>query len=815
MRLLDIELTGFIPFEPNGIKVFKYNISDAVQVVLGTNGCGKSKLFEELSPLPANHTMFKDGGGKVITIYNDNKDYILSSKKEKGSWHHSFFDATNNVELNQGGGLRIQQELVKTHFNYTTLVHKVLTGKLEFTELNHKVRKELIIMASKADLSYIIDIADKAHRHHRDIVGAYRHVSNKLANLGVESSSEDHLETLKRAIEQNAAQISMYDRALGMMGEKTHHERVCLDSLDHLIGEQQVAISRLSHFKKMCGNLELEPSVEKSAEARARIQILDEELEKNLKHLEKTEGLKDKVEMLGLDNEGFDPNALLKQKKEELTLYKSQLDNSCNYLEDATPEEIHSDITKITTLVDSEEIPQEVMSSSNYKEIREAHAELTKALDETERMMYSKNKSLDDMKVAMVGALECEKCGHVHKPPGVSLEAIESLKREITRLGVKSVHLKKELSDMASQVEECDIFIKHIRAVDKLSKCSNLVRLCNKHFRDGYKPTIFITNGTEVRHYFNKCFEEAKLRKGIKSYEDDIETIEMVLMGSDFDVTGLEEKVTKMQEEKDKLEKSYLFINDYLSYMEYVTKTQVVIDEMASNYFEVTTNAILSNTASHIEEARSRLLQGQQSLNESLSRAKYNAQIIDSVRQELLDLEVRKKASDKLVKSLDHKTGLLSDVLRSVLENFCGDVNDYIGSIWEHELSVKPYSSKSKLDFKLPLSVKGKITPEIQEGSEGQKDIVNFAIRMCLMDYLDLTNYPIFMDEVGATFDTTHRDNLLRFTVDMINSGKCSQLFIISHYLTEYGAHSNADFVVINDENIVKPNVYNKNVIIE
>jgi len=53
------------------IEKITYTPSEIVQIILGTNGCGKSSLLSQLTPLPANIKKdYREGGYKKITLTN-------------------------------------------------------------------------------------------------------------------------------------------------------------------------------------------------------------------------------------------------------------------------------------------------------------------------------------------------------------------------------------------------------------------------------------------------------------------------------------------------------------------------------------------------------------------------------------------------------------------------------------------------------------------------------------------------------------------------------------------------------------------------
>jgi ABC-type hemin transport system ATPase subunit len=86
--------------------------------------------------------------------------------------------------------------------------------------------------------------------------------------------------------------------------------------------------------------------------------------------------------------------------------------------------------------------------------------------------------------------------------------------------------------------------------------------------------------------------------------------------------------------------------------------------------------------------------------------------------------------------------------------------------------------------------------------SSGQSDVIDLAVSLVVMAQMGLENYPLFLDEVGASFDEKHQDNLMLFIKKLVMTNKCSSVFMISHYASQHGGFNSVDVNVINGDNI-------------
>lgn len=126
--------------------------------------------------------------------------------------------------------------------------------------------------------------------------------------------------------------------------------------------------------------------------------------------------------------------------------------------------------------------------------------------------------------------------------------------------------------------------------------------------------------------------------------------------------------------------------------------------------------------------------------------------------------------------------GLISKYIQNFLDVFIEDVNLVIDEIYRTsplEVLSCGVDSKAEVTCKFPLSVNDGylVTPDINEASDGQKDIIDFAFRMVVGQYLGLNDYPLYLDELAPTLDEQHRENLTRYVNNLmkqISSNKCS-----------------------------------------
>lgn len=177
MKLVYFELENFLSiYNATGLHKLSFDRENSVNriiLILGANGSGKSSILDELSPLPLEHTNFrnksrilKDKIGKKIIIFKLNDGYyykceIVYDKKTICYFNRSLDNKTWE-ELNKNGNVNTYVELLEEYLGFSKNYVKV--GYLSSAISN------FIIMKPSERNEYIsewlpnIDIYLKAHK---------------------------------------------------------------------------------------------------------------------------------------------------------------------------------------------------------------------------------------------------------------------------------------------------------------------------------------------------------------------------------------------------------------------------------------------------------------------------------------------------------------------------------------------------------------------------------------------------------------------------------------------------------------------------
>ena len=166
-------LDGYNRFFLNNITRIDYTPESQIQLILGSNGSGKSSLLKELNPLPINKHEFKEDGSKQIFWNKDNVDYVIYSNKSKNSF------IANDTELNPGGTKKVQLALIQDKFNLNVRNNNVLLNISKLTTMSTNERKDWLRQMSTVDYSYGIFLYNEIKQRLRDSIGFIKIINNE------------------------------------------------------------------------------------------------------------------------------------------------------------------------------------------------------------------------------------------------------------------------------------------------------------------------------------------------------------------------------------------------------------------------------------------------------------------------------------------------------------------------------------------------------------------------------------------------------------------------------------------------------------
>ncbi|WP_144106738.1 hypothetical protein [Paraburkholderia sp. BCC1886] len=836
MRYAELLLKGYKRLQLNQVETFILRPTQIVQLILGTNGSGKSSLLRELTPLPANSADFAKDGKKAITIEDRGHTYVLTNDfgAEK---KHSFIK--DEEELNHGGTAAVQKELVKQEFQITNDTHELVTGLEIFTQMSPSRRREWFTQLSDVNYDYAISRYNRLREEFRNVSGALKLDKKQLV---VEQSKVITEEEQQRLIQEVRALHVEMTRLIEMRSpierpiEQVDRDRLAAEEQLRLLSERLLRLrveAPMSMVRNEWGELQratfasvgaVDQHVENirhqitAQEAVLSKSVTDhEKLKENADILKRrgTDGVKSvqlritaareardellKGRQLGL--EGFDPRAALKA-----------LDSVDRTLEGLLMELPVNEDQRFSSakLNEQREISGQVKQQRTAKAAEVAHWE-------------GKKQHLEQHKAN--GRTECPKCHHVFTQ-GVSEEAFTVLTNQIEKAKAELRGLDERLAGLDEVIGTNQSYGELFREVQLTLRGTPAL----SPFWDHVLETRFLQSAPKrVVTLLHALRQDLELELKAQRHIDEIGELQKLLVQSEeLGDASLAEVTQQLGEASlviESLTKALAGARQQLhafqTYRRQLTEAfelQFKIEQTVKSFETFTHHQVetLRRMAIQrcLEQTQSALARKEEILNVLNQQKAIVANLTLTIARRTLEEEALKMT----VRALSPTDGLIADGLLGFIKSFTQQMNQLIRKIWAYPLEILPCGMSSdrgtELDYKFPLMVgtRSNVVDDIKRGSSGMQEIVDLAFKVVAMKYLGLDHGALPLDEFGKTLDMEHRTTAMQAVKQLMETRPFTQLFLINHYSELYGSFTNAEVCVLDSRNIAVPQTYNTHV---
>lgn len=816
MKIVEFEIKGYNRFGLSGIKTLKLNCESQIQLILGSNGSGKSSLLKELNPLPVQSSDFTDGGFKRIVLEHRGHRYVSLSEINGKSVKHSLWkDDTVLCEKAIGSTHR---ELVEKELNYTAKTHQFITQAVSFTAMTPSTRQNAFSELIKDNLIETMAVYNNARSGLRMTQGALAHVNNKIIDITkrIESQTVNE-DDVKERIDYHQSCINLLfpistnsDINLETLREQFIENRRSLTS-------QLAATDKLS-FKRRTSHSRAETK-QRYDESTDALNVLKGKLETIGDQLERASSNKRLLE------ESIDGKNKLEARLSKLT---SEIDSfSYPFLSKEFEAIMEDDVSILLDALSSTSAGTIYYSSEEHDNNKSAVEQLTATLDKLRGQYRSLEAELKFGVNLREQSLECQNCGtEVLPPEAISKDDEPKHRVWMTTLAQEIETIQDRLAIARERLEESQAFrfnVEHLRKTLSRLHSFPTIRTYLKSFSIASADDCI----KQISHTSVALIRLKEALESIKKYKEQLkekEDIEKTLEESNRVLEALsEEDDGKLKEHYDGLLRSHETTLETRNSLHYDMQQYNRIEKLYAQINDQLANAEASASkyanGAIVDEINSELKDHQlklASLTQQLQSVSNLRRSLDELEEDKKVLLFKKELYEKSESIMSPKTGIIAKQLSGFIEGFIAVINNIIHKVWEYDLTIKMCSKNgTDMDYKFPLVVNGDVIGDIGLASQGQKDVIDFAFTLALLTYTKLNDYPLFLDEVGASFDDKHRVKFMDFIKLAVTRGHCSQLFMINHYSTEYGGLTNTDTVVLDSKNISLPENFNRNAKIE
>jgi len=846
MRILGIELVGYIPLMGNTVAMFRMNLAQKIQLILGTNGSGKSSLMSELTPLPADGSAFHKGGGKTITISHRGQHYTLINRFDTQKGWHSF--ARNGEELNASHLQTTQYELCRQEFGYTENVRKLLQGKIRFSRMKPKDRREWLTYLSDVDFDYAIGVYDRLRKEASASSGFLRRQRERLVveqQKIITGEEQQRLKTEVDAIHQELSKLLAVRKPIehDLADLENHHQKglVQLEEMATTLMRMRIhaplsAYGGPEKYRDEWGQLQA-PIFNHPDQIDAYIQQLRERLaaheailnqavkdhaqvQDTLKVLKQTgdDGLKSLSEKL---------NRLINEKQQTLGKRKFSL-------------EFDNPRQALLALEASRDLLVDVFSKlpenehKRFSQVnRERYLGEQKSLQET---LHTYRGGLDRLQAQkdhqeqhlQSGQVECPTC-HTRFAPGYSEHKLKEIKNAIERGTTKSVEVDGKLKSVESKLEEIDTYASLYR---QYSNCTKGYPALGAFWRYLEQENIPLSAPRMVLTLVGQIEQDLKYELKAEEIQEQIESTKQLMHQATLvgNATLLEtqEKAAEIEITVEQITHYMQFVRakiaEHVNYRQQLREAFELgerIKQLEKNLTGVTETIIDTmwmETIHHcVRQLQSQLLRKEETLNEVKQQL---LRVKDLEEQIAIEMQ-KEKALNIVIETLSPKDGMIAEGLLGFIKNYVRQMNSLIKKIWTYPLILKECGVMDgngiELDYKFPLAAFGasQIVPDVSEGSTGQTSIIDLSFMVVAMKYLGLAESPLYLDEPASSFDNEHKKSTMLALKTLMETTALTQLFLISHDYQNYSSFANVQVCVLDPKNIVVPDTYNEHVTIQ
>ncbi|WJJ55147.1 hypothetical protein [Xanthomonas phage RTH11] len=818
MKIERLELYGYKRLMLNNIKRFTYTPTASHQLILGTNGSGKSSVLSELSPLPGHHSNYSKDGFKKATVAHLGRTYQLNSSFSPNK--HSF--VVDGNELNPGGTYQAQLTLVLQHFGIDKDIHELLTGEVRLSQLPATERRKWITRISRADYGYAMGEFRKFASRARDQQGALKHLRSRLSAETHALQSMQDVEGLGERAQKLREELNhlMLERIPNLPSLETQKAR--LRALYAALVEQAD-----EYFRNIV-YLPKGRTYRSNEDVVFDLQRLDVGVQNNQSILQRMGNEFSDMESV-LNSVKVDAGELLDNLPELIAQTHEEIRAALNapvtFRELTSPSEIRRDWQAISTEVQMtfRGLPDNMDRRFSREAVQNTQMEIAKH-QRTIEMSEAKIRQMQNRIEAMEEAKEsqCPSCKYVWRP-GFSDEEMTQLKTWQGEHGALIDNAKVQIKELEAFVEECGGYTElyqrfrgFVQGYPRLQPLWDHI-LTNQLLLDNPRGNLALFSQwagdleanvrheeavkrlnryLEIQERQNNMGDTAHFTRRMHSLQSEIEQATVQLLQQREERGMVEKFYRKLQRVQ---EIALRMENDY---NEIERIRGVLIDSLRNEVIDETV------TAHQLE------LGG---IVRRLSEKEGQEGIVRDIETSMGEVEIDAKAWQVLTNLLSPNEGLIAEQLASDIGCMVAQLNSIVSSIWTYEMTVLSCGLDSgELDYKFPVqfAASDNLSPDVAKTSKGQKQVIDFAFQLTVMLYLNLTDYPLFLDEPGEGFDEAHRVRLMDFVKQLMDSNRHSQLFMISHYASSHGSFTNAEVLVLDTSNIAVPGVYNQHVVL-
>jgi len=827
MRITQLVLEKYKRLMLSDIQRFEYNPRNNMQLIIGSNGSGKSSVLEEMTPLPAHHSNFAKGGRKTFAAVHRGVTYNLDSHYQRGSGHHSFI--RDGVELNEGGTMAVQKDLVEEHFGLTREIHELLIGLTPFTGLSTAKRREWLTKLTPVDMRYAFNMYNKVRSLHRDQLGVIKHITKRMGRENQDLPDDGEVSRYRQHVKQLTDKLDeLYthrksDAHSPFTGQRDLEEqlRTRTDRAKRLLAKQPTLPPEWGVSSAEGLTQAIHDANTEYQRRHAVLERMQEEHQQLLQQAPSRDDSLSEEDIARLRQEVEQKNRDVESLAQDLRRYQGHFPLIELPLDRQPTKLLTSVFDEWQTLLQT--FPENTEGYFTQDKGKATQERYQKATGERQKLDGQLNGLLTRLaRLKGCESVQCPKCDHEFQP-GVSERDIKGLEATKEKMTAAIEQLDKQIAEDKQYLDDYEDYVGYVRRFRRLVNESVLFKplwdVCVEEKVMFRQPRNYTSAAIA---WYEAMQTQVAWQHAVQDRDTLAHRLRYVEAIDKQALTQQDQRRKNLETEIDKETQELRHRHRRIKSMEQAQQTlydyerllREASGELEAFFADLDKQRDYLFQKAVVDETQATQMQLAQT-QETLSKIELREGVLNDLQQQHDEATQAHKDYGILVKALAPTDGLIGRYLMGFMQNVVKMVNAVIAEIWTYPMEVLPSQvEKDELDYKFPLDVNnGAVTaPDISRGSASQRDIVDFAFKLLVMKFMGLEDMPLYLDEFGSTFDEQHRQNLIPFINQMLELNQIDQVFFISHYVTTHGAFNQAEVMVLDPRNVSVPQDYNQHV---
>ena len=824
----EITLSHFTGMWLNSVSEFKLTLTSAYTLVLGRNGCGKSRLFAMLGIHAPNKTDFNEGGGREMVVEFNGETYHISNRRVKTGLKNTIINETKNETLLDGVNSAMYNEFVKNHFGYDQALHDLLTGKLLFTQMRTPERRKWFSILTEADLTYAIRFYQKSKEALNAVNGAISNQKRRVAELKTkvveEQSDLAEIEAQMQALQNELIRIDKLLAAGSSIGTLEDLEKIDaeLHQLTNSVLKTNVWLpSALDGFDPVAASAERDAYLKREAKLLERVEHIQTRLEK----ARRIKGATDRSSVIENINA---LSARIESATADIVLFTNLLctDADSGHVYVSALALLDQHLSTVVRVIEAYNVDLDTTNvQQRYLELANTVTEKLQLLQRYENILVAIDQRIET--IEHVHDISCVNCQHTWKP-GIKPGELEELKTRRT-VGVGKIDaLKGEIATLSEQREQYErlhqmtnIFFDVVSVLSGNPLTAVLVEymqsaqvLCADGIMHLGKLRRFGTELQAAQAIFDARAAIEKQREYLAildaAHSEDTQELETLLQ-------RLESEQASIRASQQVIDMQLQAHRNYTGMLERMTQADSRLGILVGQRRSVVLGILGQISSDVLKEERVRIWDTLIVVKERFDgMTKVKNQLKDA-EEYLIVLEKRAAALKHIVNAMSPETGILSKHIYQSITKVTELMSLYISRIWGYEMHVCPCDIEDgELDYKFPFWCvdKSKMNADVSLGSKGQREVIDFVFVLAVYKAQRLTGWPLLLDELGSGFDEQHSEAMIDFIKTLMERREHSQLLMVSHDAATHYQLANAEVVVLDPVGVTLPSRYNTHVTI-